>query len=135
MGLQLDTTKAHLVRAGLESMAYQTADNVNTLRAGGMDIPALKIDGGAVKNDWLCQFQADVLGIPVLRPVAPERTALGVAHIAGAAVGAWSLDSISDRWKLDREFVPQISEDQRQGLLQEWKEAVTAAQSLPPRRT
>lgn len=135
MGLQLDTTKAHLVRAGLESMAYQTADNVNTLRAGGMDIPALKIDGGAVKNDWLCQFQADVLGIPVLRPVEPERTALGVAHIAGAAVGAWSLDSISDRWKLDREFVPQISEDQRQGLLQEWKEAVTAAQSLPPRRT
>tara|TARA_B110000305_G_scaffold224826_1_gene270761 strand:- start:20 stop:1033 length:1014 start_codon:yes stop_codon:yes gene_type:complete len=134
MGLQLDTTKAHLVRAGLESMAYQTADNVNTLRAGGMDIPALKVDGGAVTNDWLCQFQADVLGIPVLRPTEPERTALGVAHIAGAAVGAWSLDSISDRWKLDREFVPQISQDQREGLLREWKEAVIAAQSLPPRR-
>lgn len=134
MGLQLDTTKAHLVRAGLESMAYQTYDNLNTLRRGGIDIPYLKIDGGAVRNDWLCQFQADVLGIPVLRPTEPERTALGVAHIAGAAVGMWSLESIADRWQLDREFVPQISEDQRESLVQGWKEAVTAAQSLPPRR-
>lgn len=134
MGLQLDTSKAHLVRAGLESMAYQTADNVNTLRAGGIEIPSLKIDGGAVRNNWLCQFQADVLGIPVLRPSEPERTALGVAHIAGAAVGLWSLESISDRWELDREFVPQISADQRAALLQEWTDAVTAAQSLPARK-
>jgi glycerol kinase len=134
MGLQLDTTKAHLVRAGLESMAYQTYANLNTLRKGGIDIPFLKIDGGAVRNNWLCQFQADILGIPVLRPTEPERTALGAAHIAGAAVGMWDLESINDRWQLDREFVPSISDDQRESLVQGWNEAVTAAQSLPPRR-
>ncbi|MFM6980402.1 MAG: FGGY family carbohydrate kinase [Micrococcales bacterium] len=134
LGLQLDTTKGHLVRAGLEAMAYQTADNVDKMREGGIDIPFLRIDGGAVRNNWLCQFQADVLGVPVLRPTEPERTALGAAHIAGAAVGMWSLESISERWELDREFVPSISEDQRQSLLQGWKDAVVAAQSLPPRK-
>ena len=134
MGLQLDTTKAHLVRAGLESMAYQTVDNVIALIDGGVEVPALKIDGGAVKNDWLCQFQADVLGIPVLRPTEPERTALGVAHIAGAAVGAWSLESIAERWVLDREFEPAISADHRAELMAGWNEAVAATRSLPPRR-
>lgn len=133
-GLQLDTTKAHLVRAGLESMAYQTAANVDTLRQGGVEVSSLKIDGGAVRNNWLCQFQADVLGIPVLRPKDPEKTALGAAHVAGAGAGLWALEDISKRWELDRQFEPEISEDQRLSLLAGWDDAVMAARSLPPRR-
>lgn len=134
LGLQLDTTRAHIARAGIESMAYQTAVNVQTLKSGGLEIPALKIDGAAVSNDWLCQFQADILGIPVQRPTVVERTALGVAHIAGAAANLWNLNSISERWELEREFEPAMSHDERENLLAGWSDAVTAAQSLPPRR-
>jgi glycerol kinase len=115
-------------------MAYQAAVNVETLKSGGLEIPALKIDGAAVSNDWLCQFQADILGIPVQRPTVVERTALGVAHIAGAAANLWDLNSISERWELEREFEPTMSHDERENLLAGWSDAVTAAQSLPPRR-
>lgn len=132
VGLQLDTEKAHIVRAGLESMAYQTWANIDALCRGGLDIPALRVDGGAVANDWLCQFQADILGIPVERPKGIERTAQGVAHIAGSAVGMWSLEEITSTWHIDRVFEPSMSADHRQSLLSGWQDAVAAARSLPP---
>jgi glycerol kinase len=133
VGLRLNTEQAHIVRAGLESMAYQTWANIDALRRGGLNVPALRVDGGAVANDWLCQFQADILGIPVERPVGIERTAQGVAHIAGSGVGMWSLDDISATWTVDRVFDPSMSDDHAEALRQGWREAVAAAQSLPPR--
>lgn len=124
VGLTLETGRAHVVRAGLEAMAYQTRDNVEALKAGGLPIPELKVDGGATRNNLLCQFQADILGIPVRRPVELERTALGVAHMAGMGVGRWKQSDLSDRWMVDRVFEPQMSEDQRQSLCAGWDAAV-----------
>lgn len=124
VGLTLETGRAHVVRAGLEAMAYQTRDNVEALKAGGLAIPELKVDGGAARNDFLCQFQADILGIPVRRPVELERTALGVAHLAGMGIGRWSQQELADRWQVDRVFAPQISADQREQLCAGWSAAV-----------
>jgi glycerol kinase len=130
MGLTLESTAAHIARAGLESMAYQTRDNVDKLIAGGIDIPVLKVDGGATQNDLLCQFQADILGIPVARPVGLERTILGIAHLAGSEVGFWSIDDIGTRWQLDRTFEPRMPADLRAELYQGWQNAVVAARSF-----
>ena len=124
VGLTLETSRAHVVRAGLEAMAYQTRDNVEALKAGGLPIPELKVDGGATRNNLLCQFQADILGIPVRRPVELERTALGVAHMAGMGVGQWQQRDLSDRWEVDRVFEPQMSSDQRESLCAGWDAAV-----------
>jgi len=132
VGLRLDTERAHIVRAGLESMAYQTWANVDALRKGGLSIDSLRVDGGAVTNDWLCQFQADILGIPVLRPVGVEKTAHGVAHIAGSAVGLWDLEAIAEIWQVDRVFEPSMAEDRAEAHIQGWQDAVQSAQSLPP---
>lgn len=123
-GLTLETSRAHVVRAGLEAIAYQTRDNVEALRAGGLPIPELKVDGGATRNNLLCQFQADLLGIPVRRPVELERTALGVAHMAGMGVGLWKQQDLSDGWEVDRVFEPEMSEDQRETLYSGWQTAV-----------
>jgi glycerol kinase len=133
IGLTLESTSAHVARAGLESMAYQTRDNVDKLISGGIDIPTLKVDGGATMNNALCQFQADILGIPVERPVGLERTILGIAHLAGVAVGMWKTTDITQRWILDRTFEPRMSEDQREELYVGWQDAVWAARSLPVR--
>jgi glycerol kinase len=124
VGLTLETGRAHVVRAGLEAMAYQTRDNVEALKAGGLPIPELKVDGGATRNNLLCQFQADILGIPVRRPVELERTALGVAHMAGMGVGQWQKHDLSERWEVDRVFEPQMSADQRESLCAAWDKAV-----------
>ena len=134
MGLTLESTSAHVARAGLESMAFQTRDNVDKLRAGGIAVPELRVDGGATKNNLLCQFQADILGVPVVRPVNPERTVLGIAHLAGSAVGMWSVESISQRWILDRTFEPRMSTDERESIYAGWQDAVAAARSMPGRR-
>ena len=134
MGLTLESTAAHVARAGLESMAYQTRDNVEKLTLGGVDVPFLRVDGGATRNDFLCQFQADILGIPVARPVGLERTVLGIAHLAGTLVGFWNIDDIHDRWTLERMFEPEISSDLRESLYAGWTDAVAAARSLPPLR-
>ena len=134
MGLTLESTSAHVARAGLESMAFQTRDNVDKLRAGGIAVPELRVDGGATKNNLLCQFQADILGVPVVRPVNPERTVLGIAHLAGSAVGMWSVESISQRWILDRTFEPRMSADERESIYAGWQDAVAAARSMPGRR-
>ena len=132
VGLTLESTAAHIARAGLESMAYQTRDNVDKLIAGGIDIRVLKVDGGATRNNLLCQFQADILGIPVERPVGLERTVLGVAHLAGVGIGLWKTEEISDRWILDRTFEPRISEAERESLYSGWQDAVAATRNLPP---
>ncbi len=130
VGLTLETDRAYVVRAGLEAMAYQTRDNVEALKAGGLPIPELKVDGGATRNNLLCQFQADILGIPVKRPVELERTALGVAHMAGMGVGLWKQSDLSDGWEADRVFEPQMSDDQRLALCAGWDAAVKAVTNL-----
>ncbi|MFM6975061.1 MAG: FGGY family carbohydrate kinase [Agromyces sp.] len=134
MGLTLESNKHHVVRAALEGMAFQTRDNVDALSSSGMPISSLKVDGGATRNNFLCQFQADVLGIPVERPVGLERTVLGVAHIAGAGVGFWALEDITQRWTLDRVFEPAMSVDERDARYQGWLDAIAAVRGFPPRR-
>jgi glycerol kinase len=132
MGLTLSTGVEHIARASIESLAYQTRDNVERLVAGGIAIPQLRVDGGATRNNLLCQFQADILGLPVARPVGLERTVLGIAHLAGVRLGFWNVHDIADRWSLEHLFEPQMSADQRESLYVGWQNAVKAAQSLPP---
>jgi glycerol kinase len=124
VGLTLESSGAHVVRAGVEAMAYQTRDNVDVLIAGGTHVPQLKVDGGAARSDLLCQFQADILGIPVVRPRELERTALGVAQVAGLASGHWTRDDLTHHWQLDRVFEPQMSESRRAELYSGWQHAV-----------
>ena len=124
VGLTLETTRAHVVRAGLEAMAYQTRDNVEAFRAGGFDVVELRVDGGAAGNDLLCQFQADILGLPVLRPRQLEQTAMGVAHVAGVAGDLWKMEDLGARWSAERVFEPQMTEDRRAELYDGWCVAV-----------
>jgi glycerol kinase len=130
MGLTLESTSAHVARAGIESMAFQTRDNVDQLRSGGIEIEELKVDGAATKNNLLCQIQADILGIPVIRPLNLERTVLGIAHLAGVGIGLWSAESISQRWILDRTFEPRMGADERETTYAGWQRAVAAARSV-----
>jgi glycerol kinase len=107
-GLTRGTTRAHVVRAAVEAMAYQTRDVADAMvRASGTRLSALKADGGASAMDLLLQFQADLLGVPVQRPAQQETTALGAAYLAGLAAGVWSsTDQVAEAWQLDREFIP-----------------------------
>lgn len=132
LGLTLSTGVEHIARASIESLAYQTRDNVERLVAGGIAIPQLRVDGGATRNNLLCQFQADILGIPVARPVGLERTVLGIAHLAGVRAGFWGVRDIADRWSLERLFEPEMSADRRENLYVGWQNAVAAARTLPP---
>lgn len=129
IGLTRGTTKAHLARAALEAMAYQTADVLRAMRDdSGVSLNALRVDGGATSNDWLMQFQADVLGVTVSRPVVQETTALGAAYLAGLATGVWSdLSDVTKNWQLQREFVPVMPDVQRSRLLNQWQRAVQRA--------
>jgi glycerol kinase len=126
IGLTRGTTKAHLARAALEAMAYQTCDVVRAMQADAKGaLPVLKVDGGAAANDWMMQFQADVLDVPVRRPEIQETTALGAAYLAGLAVGFWSgLEELRRIWQLDREFQPTMSDAERSRLLNDWSRAV-----------
>ncbi len=126
LGITRGTTRAHVVRAVLESMAYQTADVLELMkREAGVDMTSLKVDGGASANDLLLEIQADLLGIPIIRPRCIETTALGAANLAGLATGAFSsLDEIAKRWSVDRSFAPAISAEERAGRLSGWREAV-----------
>ncbi|OSX53718.1 glycerol kinase GlpK [Anoxybacillus ayderensis] len=129
-GLTRGTTKEHFIRATLESLAYQTKDVLTAMEAdAGITLKTLRVDGGAVKNNFLMQFQSDILGVPVERPVVNETTALGAAYLAGLAVGYWqSKDEIAKQWNIDRAFEPKMSTDVRQHLYDGWKKAVRAAQ-------
>jgi len=126
VGLTRGTSRAHLVRAALESMAFQTRDVLEAMQQdAGLKLSALRVDGGASANSLLMQFQADILGTPVQRPVVQETTALGAAYLAGLAVGFWKdQNELQAYWTLDREFRPDMATEQRERLYAGWKEAV-----------
>lgn len=131
-GLTRGTSKEHFIRATLESLAYQTKDVLSAMEAdSGIELTTLRVDGGAVHNDFLMQFQSDVLGVSVERPVINETTALGAAYLAGLAVGYWkSQEDISGQWAIEREFQPVMEEKERTGLYEGWKKAVHAAMAF-----
>lgn len=125
-GLTRGTTRSHIARAAVDSMAYQSRDLIEAMRKdSGLDLTELKVDGGASLNNALMQFQADILGATVRRPVVAETTALGAAYLAGLAVGYWeNKAAIEQNWALDREFTPQMDAAQRMQLLGGWQKAV-----------
>jgi glycerol kinase len=129
LGITRGTTAAHLARATLESMAYQSLDVLDAMRKDALvELAALKVDGGASANGLLLQFQADLLGIPVLRPTVAETTALGAAYLAGLAVGYWDdLDDVARNWALDRQYDPAIAPGRRAELHHGWRRAVGRA--------
>lgn len=129
VGLTRYVTRAHLIRAALEAICYQTADVVRAMRAdSGIELKALKVDGGAVVNNVLMQLQADILGVPVVRPMVHETTALGAAYAAGLAAGLWAnLDELRANWSVDRIFHPRWSEEKRAAAYAGWQKAVARA--------
>ncbi len=126
VGLTRGTRMAHIARAAVDAMAYQTRDVLEVMQAeSGIALKSLKVDGGAAANALLLQFQADLLGVPVRRPVVGETTALGAAYLAGLAVGYWQgLDDVRGNWALDREFEPAMAPAARERLYAGWKKAV-----------
>ena len=126
LSLTRDSSAAHIVRAGLESVCYQTLDLLTALRQDGIVAPpALRVDGGMIANNWLLQFLADITGIPVERPVYAETTVLGAAFLAGLGRGLFSsLDEIKAAWRLDFRAAPRMAEAQRRALLEGWQSAV-----------
>jgi glycerol kinase len=126
IGMTRGTTKAHIARAALESIAYQSVDVLEAMQKdSGMPLHELRVDGGASRNDLLMQFQADALGVPVVRPVVTETTALGAAYLAGLEVGFWSSqEEIASQWKMDRRFEPRMPEDERLQRIAIWHRAV-----------
>jgi glycerol kinase len=127
-GLSRGTTKEHFIRAALESMAYQTRDVLAAMQVdAGIDLKELRADGGAIANEFLAQFQSDILGVPVLRPEVAETTALGAAYLAGLATGFWgSREEIARQWAVDRRFEPAMADDRRASLYEGWQRAVEA---------
>jgi glycerol kinase len=125
-GLTRSTGSAHIVRAGLESIAYQTRDLVDAMEAdAGERLCELRVDGGAAVNNFLMQFQADILDRPIVRPVDIETTALGAAYLAGVATGFWSgIAEVESFWRVERRFEPQMPASERARLYDGWKEAV-----------
>jgi glycerol kinase len=131
LGLTRGTSAGHIARATLESIAYQTADVLLAMESdAGIKLAELRVDGGATCNDLLMQFQADVLGVPVVRPTIYETTALGAAYLAGLAVGYWKSPSDIDRqWQAERVFAPAMSKDRAESLMSRWKKAVERAKN------
>jgi glycerol kinase len=120
------TTRAHIARAALEAICLQSADVFSAMQAdSGIALSELRVDGGATANDLLMQLQADVLGVPVLRPVVTETTALGATYLAGLAVGVWQdAAELSAQWVVDRRFEPIWTDHQRRTKRERWAEAV-----------
>lgn len=129
VGITRGVNKCHLIRAVLESLAYQTHDVITAMAAdSGIELSSLKVDGGASANNLLMQIQSDVINAPVLRPQCVETTAMGAAYLAGLAVGYWSDQSeVLKNWAIDRTFKPSISEEQRARMLKGWAKALTYA--------
>jgi glycerol kinase len=129
IGMTRGTTRAHVARAALESIAFQSADLLVAMQADAASpLTELRVDGGASRNDLLMQFQADLVGVPVVRPAVTETTALGAAYLAGLAVGYWSgTDQIASLWRMERRFEPRIEPERRGALMGEWKRAVERA--------
>jgi glycerol kinase len=130
VGLTRGANRAHLARAALEAIAYQTVDAVRAIEgACGLELTELRADGGATANAWLMQFQADVLGVPVLVPEVAETTALGAAYLAGVGTGIWTVDQLRSAWREKRRYEPRMAEDQRQTLLAGWHRALERARA------
>jgi glycerol kinase len=128
VGLTRGTGRAHLARATLEAIAYQTVDAIRAMeRAAGQELTTLKADGGATVNGWLMQFQADVLGAPVVLPQIAETTALGAASLAGVGAGVWSQDRVVSGWRERARYEPRMSADERESLLVGWRRALERA--------
>ncbi|MHA6251784.1 glycerol kinase GlpK [Oceanobacillus sp. CAU 1775] len=127
-GLTRGTKKEHLVRATLESLAYQSKDVLDAMiKDAGIDLKALRVDGGAVKNDFLMQFQSDLMDVPVDRPVIQETTSLGAAYLAGLAVGFWEhKDELVKRWEIDKQFTSKMVAEERDKLYGGWQKAIEA---------
>ncbi|MEM9087245.1 MAG: glycerol kinase GlpK [Cyanobacteria bacterium P01_F01_bin.53] len=126
-GLSRGSTSAHIARAALESIAYQTADVLDAMRQdASIDMVELRVDGGASRNDLLMQFQADLLGIPVVRPKVTETTALGAAYLAGLAVGYWqNQQELVQLWQVDKRFEPAMMDEQRETMRKGWRHAIS----------
>jgi glycerol kinase len=136
VGLTRGSGRAHLARAALEAMAYQTADALRAMeRASGVVLEELKADGGAVVNGWLMKFQADVLGVPVVIPEVSETTALGAAYLAGVATGTWTEAEVRSMWREAARYEPSMSGDERDTLLAGWARALARAASNEAERT
>ena len=133
-GLTRGTTKAHFVRATLESLAYQTKDVVDVMiEDAGIELKTLRVDGGAVGNDLLIQFQSDLLNVPVERPVIQETTALGAAYLAGLAVGFWKdKEEIAKQWQVEKTFNRNMAEEQCENLYTGWQNAVASTRTFKP---
>jgi glycerol kinase len=131
VGLTRGSTREHVARAALESIAYQTRDVLECMRDdSNIKLSELRVDGGAVRNDFLMQFQADILGIPVVRPSNTETTATGAAFLAGLAVGFWTdVDEIARLWERERTFEPQMKPSERERLIEGWSRALERARN------
>ncbi len=129
-GLTRGTTNEHLIRATLESLAYQTKDVLTAMEQdSGISLSALRVDGGACANNFLMQFQSDILGVPVDRPKIIETTALGAAYLAGLSVGFYKMTDMKDNWQIDNKFQPEMADNQRIELYDGWKKAVKKTMS------
>ena len=126
LGLTRGANKNHIIRATLESIAYQTKDVLKAMEEdSGIKLNGLKVDGGAAANNFLMEFQADILGESVKRPTVLETTALGAAYLAGLAVGFWeNKNEIKQKWVLDKEFTPNMSKEERDKKYADWLKAV-----------
>ncbi len=134
MGLTRGTTAAHLARAALEAIAFQSRDVLEAMAAdAGLPMRELRVDGGAAANDFLCQFQADIMDVAVLRPAVIETTSLGAAYLAGLGAGVWrSLDELAGRWTLERRFTPALAAAPRAAQIEGWRRAVERARDWAP---
>jgi len=127
-GITRDTGPKEIVRATIESVAYQTYDLFDAMRHDGLRPKLVKVDGGMVMNNWFSQFLADIINVKVLRPKVHETTALGAAFMAGLKIGVYkSLKDISKQWKLDKSFFPKFNNNLRKKILQEWSTAIKRA--------
>jgi len=135
VGITRGTKREHIVRATLESICFQTRDVAETMQAdSGIELKSLRVDGGATKNNFLCQLQSDILDVQVLRPTVQETTALGAAYAAGLASGFWEdLDELKDNWIIDRTFEPSMKSGTREFLYENWRRAVKRAGDWVPK--
>jgi glycerol kinase len=126
LGITRGTTRGHIARAATEAIAFQSAELLQAMQKDAASpLRELRVDGGASRNNSLMQFQADLLGVPVIRPAVTETTALGAAYLAGLAVGFWSsTEEITARWRIERRFEPQMGRDQAAARMHEWSRAV-----------
>ena len=129
VGITRGTTRGHIARAALDSIAYQTMDVLDAMQKdSGITIKELRVDGGATANNMLMQFQSDILHTKVIRPTITETTALGAAYLAGLAVGYWtSLEDISAQWQIEKVFEPTQSQETTSELIKGWKKAINGA--------